>query len=74
MKATSCMIPLVVHNTIVHNVHGNQEQYAIDVYTYQPIVEFFGVMDKMTGPNPNTSKDNNSLVFLKQQRFMKVIK
>ena len=56
-------IPLVDHSTIVHIVHGSQEQYAINVCTYRLIVEFFEAMDKMTGPNPNTSKDNNSLVF-----------
>ena len=65
-------IPLVDHNTIVHIVHGSQEQYAIDVCTYRLIVEFFVVMDKMTGPNPNTSKDNK-VWFFKQQGFMKVL-
>ena len=48
-------LPLMVRNTIVHTAHESQEQCAIDVCIYQPIVESSEVEGTMRDPSPNTS-------------------
>ena len=35
------------------------------IETFLSVRKFFEVVDKMTGPNPNTSKNNNILVLMK---------
>ena len=48
-------LPLMVHNTIVHNARESQAQCATDACIYQPIVESSEAKGTTRDPSPNTS-------------------